>query len=42
MHQRLCDQDSAALTRRAAPASIIRRLQDYARGYADRQAERRT
>ena len=42
MHQRHCDHDSAALTRRAAAANIIRRLQDYARGYADRQAERRT
>ena len=42
MHQRHCDHDSAALTRRAAAANIIRRLQDYARGYADRQAERRS
>jgi hypothetical protein len=42
MHQRHCDHNGAALTRRAAPPTIIRRLQDYARGYADRQAEQRS
>jgi hypothetical protein len=41
MHQRHCDHDCAALTRRAAPPNISRRLEDYARGYADRLAERR-
>jgi hypothetical protein len=29
------------VTGRAAPPDIVKRLQDYARGYADRQAERR-
>jgi hypothetical protein len=41
MHQRHCDHDCAATTRSATPPNIIRRLEDYARGYADRLAERR-
>jgi hypothetical protein len=41
MDQRHCDHDRVALTRRYAAPDIIRRLQDYARGYADRQAEQR-
>jgi hypothetical protein len=36
-----CDHYRSTLTKRAAPYDIIRRLQDYALGYADRLAERR-
>lgn len=31
----------AAMTNRAVSATVIRQLQEYARGYADRQAEPR-
>jgi hypothetical protein len=41
MRFRQCDHYRRNVTTRAAPPDIIRRLADYALGYADRQAERR-
>jgi hypothetical protein len=41
MRFRYCDQYRRAVTTRATPPDIIRRLADYALGYADRQAEQR-
>jgi hypothetical protein len=41
MHERHYGHYCAAVTKRAAPSDVIRRLQDYARGYVDRQTERR-
>jgi len=41
MHRRDCDHYCAAAIRRAALPSTIRQQQDYRRGYADAQAERR-
>jgi hypothetical protein len=41
MHERNCGHYCTAATKRAVSPDVIRRLQDYARGYVDRQAERR-
>jgi hypothetical protein len=42
MHERNCGHYyCGAVSKRAVPPDVIRRLQDYARGYVDRQAERR-
>jgi hypothetical protein len=41
MHRRDRDHYCAAAIRRAALLSTIRQQQDYRRGYADAQAERR-
>jgi hypothetical protein len=41
METRHCDHYPAGVTPRAAQPDIIRRLGDYALGYADGQAERR-
>jgi hypothetical protein len=41
MQPRNCRHDRRAVTTRAAQPDIVRRLADYALGYADRQAERR-
>jgi hypothetical protein len=41
MQPRHCDHCRPALTTRAAQNDIVRRLADYALGYADRLAERR-
>jgi hypothetical protein len=41
MHHRESGHYCTAVTGRAAPPDIVKWLQDYARGYADRQAERR-
>jgi hypothetical protein len=41
MQTRQCDHCRPAVTTRAAQPDIVRRLQDYALGYADRLAEQR-
>jgi hypothetical protein len=41
MQPRHCEHCRPVVTTRAAPPDIIRRLEDYALGYADRLAERR-
>jgi len=41
MQRRFCVTYRHALTTHAAASDIIRRLQSYALGYADRLAERR-
>jgi hypothetical protein len=41
MPERDCGRYCATVTNRAAPPDVIRQMQDYARGYADRQVESR-
>jgi hypothetical protein len=41
MQPRHCDHCRPAVTTHTAQPDIIRRLEDYALGYADRLAERR-
>jgi hypothetical protein len=41
MQSRHCDHYRTRMTTRAAQPDIVRRLMDYALGYADRLAERR-
>jgi hypothetical protein len=41
MQPRFCDPYRGALTTRAASSDMIRRLENYALGYADRLAEPR-
>jgi hypothetical protein len=42
MHRRNDDHPCAAVISNATPPDIIRRLQEYQRGYTDGQADRRS
>jgi len=42
MPERDCGHRCAAVTNRDVAPDVIRQLQEYARGYADRQAEPQT